>query len=212
MIRTKVKICGVTNLKDATLVASLGADYIGLNLYKESPRKVSVKMAKDIIATLPPFITPVAVFVDEDITEAGKILKKCGFKMVQLHGNESVEYCTQLKVAANIPLIKAFRILDENSLSLMIDYKDVVDYFLLDAYVAGEPGGTGETFNWELALKAKELNKSVFLAGGLTPDNVLDAIEKVQPFCVDSASGVERLPTKKDYDKLKDFIRKAHGF
>ena len=212
MAMTKVKICGVTNLKDANLVASLGADYLGLNLYKESPRKVSVKMAKDIIATLPPFITPVAVFVDEEITEAGKILKKCGFKIVQLHGNESVEYCMQLKTVVNVPTIKAFRILDDSSLSLMEDYKDAVDYFLLDAYVAGEPGGTGETFNWDLALKAKEFNKPVFLAGGLNPENVLDAIEKVQPFCVDSASGVERLPTKKDYDKLKDFIRKAHGF
>ncbi|MCB4790623.1 MAG: phosphoribosylanthranilate isomerase [Elusimicrobia bacterium] len=212
MAKTKVKICGVTYLKDAVLVASLGADYIGLNFCKASPRKVSVKMAKDILAKMPPFITSVAVFVDEDITEAAKILKKCGFKMIQLHGSESVEYCSNIKAQTNLPVIKAFRIADENSLNEIAAYKDCADYFLLDAHVPGVAGGTGETFNWDFALKAKELGKPVFLAGGLAPDNVLAAIQKVDPFCVDTASGVERLPTKKDYDKMKDFIRKGHGF
>ncbi|MBN1621655.1 MAG: phosphoribosylanthranilate isomerase [Endomicrobiales bacterium] len=212
MTKVKVKICGVTNSGDATTVASLGADYIGFNFYKQSPRKISVKNAKEIVAKLPPFITPAAVFVDEELESLLKIVKKCGFKMIQLHGDEPPEYCSQIKSSLSLPLIKAFRIADEESLEKISSYQDIADYFLLDTYVHGEPGGTGEVFNWDLALKAKELGKPVFLAGGLNPDNVSEAIEKVQPFAVDTASGVERLPTRKDFDKMKNFIRTVKGF
>lgn len=208
----KVKICGVTNYDDALLVANLGAEYIGFNFYKDSPRKVSVKMAKDVIAKMPPFVQSVGVFVDEELAEVVKTAKKCGLKLVQLHGQESPEYCWDAAAQTGCGIIKAFRIADEKSLEALPFYQDSVSYFLLDAYVAGEPGGTGEVFNWELAVKAKELvSKPVFLAGGLTPENIADAIEKVQPFAVDAASGVERLPKRKDYDKMKTFIRRARG-
>jgi phosphoribosylanthranilate isomerase len=213
MNKIKVKICGICNLEDANLAASLGADYIGLNFYKESPRKVSLKMAKDIIALLPPFTLPVAVFVDEPIGDLVKLLAKTGFDAVQLHGSETPEYCKEVKEKTNIKVIKAFRISDEASVEAAIAYLECCDYFLFDAYVPGEPGGTGEVFNWDLVLtmKVKGINKPFFLAGGLTPENVGMAIEKVEPFGVDTASGVERLPKKKDFEKMKQFIREARG-
>jgi phosphoribosylanthranilate isomerase len=209
---TKVKICGITNYEDALLVANLGAEYIGFNFYKDSPRKVSVNMAKEVIGKLPGFVLPVGVFVDEVLEEVVKTAKKCGLKYIQLHGQESPAYCTEVKTRTGLPVIKAFRVTGEESIGAMAPYRDIVDYFLLDAFVPGEPGGTGEVFNWDLAIKAKEYNKPVFLAGGLTPENVVDAIEKVLPFAVDVASGVERLPRRKDYDKMKQFVRNAHGF
>jgi phosphoribosylanthranilate isomerase len=207
----KVKICGITNYDDALLVANLGSDFIGFNFYKDSPRKISVKLAKEIISKMPPFVSTVGVFVDEMQEEVVKTAKKAGLKYIQLHGNETPEYCKTVSAAASLPIIKAFRIADEKSLESIPPYADSVNYFLLDAYVPGEPGGTGEVFNWELALKAKEMGKPVFLAGGLTPENVTDAILKVMPFAVDVASGVERLQRRKDYDKMNKFIRAARG-
>jgi phosphoribosylanthranilate isomerase len=207
----KVKICGVTNYDDALLVTNLGAEFIGFNFYRDSPRKVSVKMVKDVSAKLPPFVSAVGLFIDEDPAELAKTAKKCGLKMLQFHGAETPEYCKSAAEKTGLPVIKAFRMQDEGTIEQMKAYVDAVNYFLLDAYVPGEPGGTGETFNWDLAVKAKELGKPVFLAGGLTPDNVYDAMQKVQPFAVDAASGVERLPRRKDYDKMNRFIRRARG-
>ncbi|MFC1501717.1 phosphoribosylanthranilate isomerase [Elusimicrobiota bacterium] len=207
----KVKICGVTIYDDAMLVTNIGAEYVGFNFYKESPRKISSKNAKDIISKLPPFITPVGVFVNEDKEVLKKTAKKCGIKMLQLHGDESPEYCLEAASETSLPVIKAFRIKDESSLEQINAYKDVVNYFLLDTYVPGEPGGTGEVFNWDLAVKVKELNKPIFLAGGLNPDNVASAIEKVQPYAVDVSSGVERLTRRKDFDKVSKFVRGARG-
>jgi phosphoribosylanthranilate isomerase len=207
----KVKICGVTNYDDALLVTNLGAEYIGFNFFKDSPRKVSVKMVKDVSAKLPPFVSAVGVFVDEDPAELVKTAKKCGLKALQLHGSESPEYCKDIAAKTGLPVIKAFRMQDENTIEQMKPYVEAVNYFLLDAYVPGVPGGTAETFNWDLAVKAKELGKPVFLAGGLTPDNVGDAVLKVQPFAVDACSGIERLPRRKDYDKMNQFIRHARG-
>jgi len=207
----KAKICGVTNYDDALLVANLGSDFIGFNFYKDSPRKVSDKMAKEIISKMPPFVSAVGVFVDEAQDVIVKIAKKTGLKYIQLHGNETPEFCKAVAIAASLPVIKAFRISDEKSVEAIAAYKDSADYFLLDAYVPGEPGGTGEIFNWDLALKAKEIGKPIFLAGGLTPENVTEAILKVMPFAVDVASGVERLQRRKDYDKMNKFIRAARG-
>ena len=207
----KTKICGVTNYDDALLIANLGSDFIGFNFYKDSPRKISVKLAKEIIAKMPTFVSAVGVFVDEMQEEVVKTAKKTGLKYIQLHGSETPEYCKAVSVATALPIIKAFRISDEKSLEVIATYADGVNYFLLDAYAPDEPGGTGEVFNWDLALKAKEMGKSVFLAGGLTPENVTEAIKKVLPFAVDVASGVERLQRRKDYDKMNKFIRAARG-
>ena len=202
----KIKICGITNKEDAVLAASMGADFLGFNFYDGSPRKVSEKNCKEIITSLPPFVSCVGLFVNTDIKAAAKISKKCGFKLVQLHGDETPEYCKELKSLANLPLIKAFRVKDVSVLGIIEQYKDACDYILLDAFVDGEPGGTGEVFNWDIAVKAKDFGKPVFLAGGLTPENAAEAIKIVKPFAVDTASGVERLQRRKDYDKLKAFM------
>ena len=208
---TKIKICGVTNYEDALLVANLGAEYIGFNFFKDSPRKISEKNAKEIILKMPPFVTPVGVFVDEDPAALAKTAKKCALKMIQLHGSETPDYCRDVSQHCSLPVIKAFRISDEKSLETIPAYVDSADYFLLDAFVPGEPGGTGEVFNWDLALKVKELNKPIFLAGGLTPENVYSAVEKVLPYAVDTASGVERLQRRKDFEKMKLFVRSVRG-
>jgi phosphoribosylanthranilate isomerase len=134
-MRIKIKICGVTNVADANLVASLGADYLGLNFYKDSPRKVSLKMAKDIVSKMPPFTIPIGVFVDENIDELVKTVKKSGIKMVQLHGGESPEYCRQVKEKTTLPVIKAFRVSDETIFENILTYKDSCDYYLFDAYL-----------------------------------------------------------------------------
>jgi phosphoribosylanthranilate isomerase len=207
----KVKICGVTNFDDALLVANLGSDFIGFNFWPESPRKVSVKNAREMALKMPPFVSPVGVFVNELSEEVVKTAKKAGLKYIQLHGSETPEYCKAVKEAAGLPVIKAFRVSDEKSLESIPAYLDAIDYLLLDAFVEGEPGGTGQTFNWDTAVKAKELGKPVILAGGLTPENVTEAILKVAPFAVDVASGVERLQRRKDYDKMNKFIRAARG-
>jgi phosphoribosylanthranilate isomerase len=206
----KIKICGITCAQDATWAANLGADFIGLNFYKDSPRKVSPQNAMEILKEIPPFVYSVGVFVNEDGRNAAKLVKKLNLTLVQLHGEETVEYCQQLKEAIpGIKIIKAFRVKDETILDSMRPYLEIADYFLLDAYVEDVTGGTGATFNWDLAVQAKELGKPVFLAGGLTPDNVQEAVDKVKPFAVDAASGIERSPKRKDYDKMKDFINKA---
>ena len=209
----KVKVCGITNMQDATWAVSLGADYIGFNFYSKSPRKVSMKMAGDVISRIPPLCEPVGIFVnEEDIGVIVQAIEKTGIKLVQLHGKEQPEYCQQVKERVQdkgTKIIKAFRIKGPRSLANLQRYTDIVDYFLLDAYVPGVEGGTGEVFNWDVALTARKYNKPIFLAGGLTPENVAEAARTAQPFGVDSASGIERLPRRKDYDKLKDFIVNA---
>lgn len=207
----KVKICGITNLDDAMLAANLGADFIGLNFYSGSPRKVSLKNAKDIVSKMPPFVSVVGVFVDEPLEELVKTAKKTPLKYIQLHGSETPEYCKSAAELSGLPVIKTFKMADEKSLDTMPQYLESASYFLLDACVPGEPGGTGVTFNWDLAVKAKDIGKPVFLAGGLVPENVSEAISKVLPFAVDVASGVERLERRKDYDKLNKFIRASRG-
>ena len=204
----KVKLCGITNDKDAGWAAGLGVDFMGFNFFKDSPRAISDANAKIIIAKLPPFISTVGVFVDEDIKEIKRIVKKTGIKIVQLHGSESVAYVAELKNSIpGIEIIKAFRMKGEETLSEIPAYD--VNYYLLDAYVEGVPGGTGAVFNWELAARAKDFGKPVILAGGITPRNVAAAIEKVKPFCVDAASGVERLPRRKDYDLVHELLERV---
>jgi phosphoribosylanthranilate isomerase len=168
-------------------------------------------MAKDVIASLPPFVIPVGVFVDEDIQVLAKTAKKCALKVIQLHGTETPEYCAQAAALTSLPVIKAVRMQNEESLSLLSQYAGSVSYFLLDTFVEGQEGGTGQAFNWDLAVKAKDAGKPFFLAGGLTPENVAEAVEKVLPFGVDVCSGVERLQRRKDFDKMKLFIRRARG-
>jgi phosphoribosylanthranilate isomerase len=197
----KVKICGITNLEDALLATELGADALGFIFYRKSPRYVAPAAAREIIAQLPPFVGSVGVFVDEGAQEVRELAAQVGLDWIQVHGQESPDYCRRL----GRRVIKGFRIKDENSLKDLEPFQGAVQAFLLDTYKKGQVGGTGETFDWELARRAGQYGKIV-LAGGLTPDNVAQAIQVAQPQAVDTASGTEASPGKKDPEKLRAFF------
>jgi phosphoribosylanthranilate isomerase len=202
---TIVKICGITSAADALAAVEAGADALGFVFYERSPRQVSVATAKDIVRQIPPFIVKVGVFVNADEELVYRAIADCGLNLLQFHGDESPEYCVQFGLMS----MKAFRIRDAESLSRLPAYK--TDAFLLDAYAPDKLGGTGATFNWDLALEAKKIGKPIFLAGGLTPENVGEAVRKVQPYAVDVSSGVESAPGKKEHLKVKAFIQAAKG-
>jgi len=197
---TRIKICGLTNLGDALSAVELGADALGF-VFAESPRRISPQRAAGIIDSLPPFLTCVGLFVDESPGAVRKIIEECRLDVLQFHGNESPDYCRQFR----IKIIKAFGIKNENSLQVIPHYQ--VDAYLLDTYGEGTPGGTGESFNWDLALRAREFGRPIILAGGLDVDNVAEAIGKVRPYGVDVSTGVEAEPGKKDHKKMKEFIK-----
>lgn len=203
----KIKICGVTNVEDATWVANLGADYLGIVFAKDSKRKVSLEKAKEIANVIPSYIMKVGLFVNGEPKIVNKILDVCKLDILQFHGEESPDYCNQFKGRTEI--IKAFRIKDEESLAQIPQYD--CDFYLLDTFVEAEHGGTGITFNWDLALKVKEFGRPIFLAGGLNPGNVVEAIKKVEPFAVDVASGVEVSPRRKNVELMQEFVRRARS-
>jgi phosphoribosylanthranilate isomerase len=198
----RIKICGITNLEDARLAADLGAHALGFIFYPKSPRSVRPDAAREIIRNLPPLVMTVGVFVDEEAEVVRGIAETAGLDWVQLHGQESPEYCCELKHR----VIKGFRIQDSSSLTLLPQYQGTVQAMLLDTYKAGTAGGTGETFDWELTRQAGELGP-IILAGGLTPGNVAQAIHAAKPAAVDVASGVEAAPGKKDREKLREFLK-----
>ncbi len=197
----RIKICGITNLEDALLAAELGADALGFIFHARSPRAVEPDAARAIIAQLPPLVTTVGVFVDEDAATINELAAAVGLDWVQLHGAETPEFCRSL----GRRVMKAFRIKDEDSLQDLEAYRGAVQALLLDTYKKGQTGGTGETFDWELSRKARKYGPIV-LAGGLTPANVAQAIKTAQPQAVDVASGVEAAPGKKDADRLREFF------
>jgi len=195
----KIKICGITNLDDALAAADAGADALGFNFYKKSPRYIEPEKATEIIAQLPPFMMPVGVFVNEREDRIREIQHKTCIQAIQLHGDESPEFCQRFENR----VIKAFQVKDKESLKVMAHYR--VGAFLLDSYHEGLRGGTGTTFDWHLAVVAKTFGK-IILAGGLTPENVAEAVKLVQPYAVDVAGGVEKEKGIKDHAKLKKFI------
>ena len=203
---TRVKICGITNSQDADTAVKAGADALGFVFWRMSPRAIDPATAQGIIRDLPPSIWKVALFVDEDKKRAQEIVSLTGVDTIQLHGNESPEYCDGFK---GLRIIKAFRMKDEGVLDSIKKYK--TDHLLLDAYVEGVPGGSGERFNWDLAVRAKGRGKPIILAGGLNPGNVKEAIKRVDPFMVDVSSGVETAPGKKDPKLIKQFIKTVKG-
>jgi len=205
----KIKICGITNEEDAVWAVNYGAHYIGLNFHKDSPRKVSLDMAARVVKKVPPFIPCVGVFVEQQPEEILKIVQKTGLMGIQLHGDHTPDQCREIAGKMEVTLIRAFRVAEESDLDAIAPFKGACSHILLDAKVEDQMGGTGQTFPWELARRAKSFGLPIFLAGGLTPENVAQAIEEVQPFAVDVASGVERLPKRKDLDKLKKFINEA---
>ena len=196
----KVKICGITNRQDAVLAAKLGADAVGFVFYKKSPRFVSPYKVKRIIEDLPPFVTPVGVFVDQKAGAIMDIADFCGITTLQLHGNEDIDACRRLK---KYRLIKAFRISDDFDFTKIAAYP--VQSFLFDTHQDDEFGGTGKTFNWEL-LKDKTFPKPFILSGGLNPQNIYQAIKEVKPYAVDASSGLEKAPGEKDERLLRDFF------
>jgi len=197
---TKIKICGITNLADAQLAVELGADALGFVFYHKSTRYIKVPDAANICNRLPPFVTKVGVFVDELEYEIEKALNDCLLTALQFHGEEPPGFCSKFAAKS----IKAISVRDEKSLHAAAEYD--VDALLLDTYTENERGGTGKTFDWSLAVKAKEIGPPIILSGGLTTVNVQDAIRKVRPYAVDVSSGVEREPGKKDSEKLRRFI------
>ena len=199
----KIKICGITNLEDASYAVSLGVDALGF-IFAESPRQIAQETARDIIKQLPPPIKTVGVFVNEDLSKIKEIIESCGLDLVQLHGNEEPDLCRMLFPRT----IKAIRVKDESSVHEASRYKDCTSALLLDTYTKDKIGGTGEIFNWDLALKIKESGIPIIIAGGLGPDNIEAAISKVQPCAVDINSGVEVRPGEKDHTLLRKVVEK----
>jgi len=197
----KVKICGVTRLEDALAAVRLGADALGFNFWPRSKRYLPPAEARAIVRSLPPLVTAVGVFVDPTREEVLRAADASGISVAQLHGDEPPQLCVSLP----IPVLKAIRVADAHALALLASYE--VQGFLLDAPTPGY-GGSGATFDWTLAAEvAREF--PIVLAGGLSPENVVEAVRTVRPFGVDVASGVESAPGVKDHEKLRLFIERA---
>lgn len=202
----KLKVCGVTSLEDARAAIDCGAEYLGFNFYAKSPRYIAPVSARAIIDELPDGVISVGIFVNEPRPEdVVEILRVSGARMAQLHGDESPYYCAGVGAER---VIKALRINDDFDARRALDYPAAA--ILLDAFDAKFYGGTGKTANWAIAREAAKLTK-VFLAGGLSPDNIVEAIRAVEPFAVDVNSGVESAPGCKDANKLHDLWRKIRS-
>ena len=199
----KVKVCGITNAEDALAAVEAGADALGFIFYEKSPRYVVPAVAANIIAELPPLVTPVGVFVNEGLATVRSIMDTCGLAMAQLHGDENVSYCRELAR----PAMKALRLRDRGSLLALAEYqgRGGVRGFVLDTFSELSYGGTGQITDWGLAAEVAK-SAPLLLAGGLTPDNVTEAIRTVRPYGVDVSSGVESAPGKKDHAKMRAFV------
>ncbi len=197
---TWVKICGNTNLGDAQAAVEAGADALGFVFYEKSPRHMTIPAAAGISKQLPGFVMRVGVFVNALKEEVDRAIGECGLNLLQFHGDEPPEYCSQFGLMS----MKAFRMRDAGTLKEMAKFQ--TNAWLLDAYTPEAVGGSGEKFNWDLAVEAQKFGKPLFLAGGLTPENVAEAVRKVRPFGVDVSSGVEISPGRKDPAKLRAFI------
>ncbi|KUG24615.1 phosphoribosylanthranilate isomerase [hydrocarbon metagenome] len=203
---TEVKICGITNLQDALAAAECGAVALGFIFYPPSPRYVKPEDAKIIINSLPEKVVKIGVFVNEKPEEIKRIMEYCSLDMIQLHGDESAEYCTQFPAAI---IIKAFELKNDDDVSRALKYN--VAAILIDSRHAGLYGGTGKTSNWELARCIKD-EKPLILSGGLNAGNLTEALKTIAPAALDINSGVEASPGIKDHKKLTqifEIIRSA---
>jgi len=196
-----VKLCGMTNAEDASAAVALGVDGLGF-VFAKSPRQIAPEKARAIIQTLPPFMISVGVFVNEAPEAVREIMAFCGLDLIQFHGDESPDVCSQFMPRA----VKAFQLKDETSLERMRPYCGKVRAFLFDAYSKEKRGGTGKTFDWDLAIKGKALGVPIILSGGLGPANIAEAISIVRPYAVDVNSGVEKSPGIKDHLLMKDLM------
>ncbi|WAG77249.1 phosphoribosylanthranilate isomerase [Metapseudomonas furukawaii] len=205
MPAVRIKICGITRLEDALAAVAAGADALGFVFYAQSPRAVTAVKARAIIEALPPFVTTVGLFVDMPREALEQVLAEVPLDLLQFHGDESPEECGRY----GRPYIKALRVKPGDDIAAAIARYPGARGVLLDTYVPGTPGGTGEAFDW--GLVPRNAAKPVVLAGGLTPENVGEAVRQVQPFAVDVSGGVEAAKGIKDAARIEAFIRMARG-
>lgn len=203
-MRTRVKICGITRRQDAQFAASIGVDAIGLVFYPPSPRAVTIQQAQEIITGLPPFISIVALFVNAKSEEVAQYLNRIPIDILQFHGDETPSYCAQF----SSPYMKAIRMQEGVNLSHMAKDYSLASALLLDSYQAGVPGGTGKTFDWSMIT---DIDKPFILAGGLSVDNVTNAIQQASPYAVDVSGGVEYDKGLKDKIKMQEFMQEVNN-
>lgn len=200
-MRTRVKICGITRIEDAQAAVEAGCDAIGLVFYEPSPRFVSLERAQKIVASIPPFVNTVGLFVDAEPSYIQQVLQHVRLDLLQFHGDESAQECQQF----GVPYMKAIRVQPDTNLLQYAKEFEQAKALLLDAFIEGVPGGTGQKFDWNIIPKALPI--PVVLAGGLTPENVSEAIEQVNPYAVDVSGGVEIKKGIKDAAKIAAFMR-----
>ena len=205
----KVKICGITNYDDALSATNLGADYLGFQLMKDSPKKVSDKMLQEVNEKLPPFVLAVAIFQDQDQKAITKTVKRTQVKAVQLNGKETPEFCKALQVALGVKVFKLMKYTSAMDILNLKPYAGNIDYFVLDVSQTDEQGNVSVSFD---ALKeVAQLNVPFFVNGNISSDNVGDLMEIVTPYGVEADTSIERKQRRKDFDKMSLFIKKAHG-
>lgn len=213
-IMPRVKICGITNIEDALAAIEAGANALGF-VFAESPRRVSADVALDIIGRLPPFVTTVGVFANQDVDEVFRIRKQTGLHFAQLHGvfGPAEDLYSPAGGFGFHRIIQALRVKSADDIRRAAGDRSVrgCAAVLLDTHVEGLMGGTGRTFDWDLAVEAQSLGKPIILAGGLTPENVAEAARKVRPYAVDVSTGVEASPGRKDHARIKEFIHNARS-
>ena len=200
MNRVRVKICGIRSLEEGLTAVEAGADALGFNLWPRSPRYVSPESAREIVAAISPFVTCVGVFVNEDARRVEELALDLRLGAVQLHGDESPEFCAGLDT---LKVIKAIRVGTGFNPAMLKSYR--VSAILLDTRLDGSYGGTGRRFDWRFAIEARDY-APIILSGGLNEDNVAEAVEQVRPAAIDVCSGVEAEPGRKDLDKLRSFM------
>ncbi len=200
-VRTRIKVCGITELEYAKAAVDAGVDALGFIFAKKSPRFIEPDKAREIIEKLPPFIDTVGVFVNEDAQAVNEILEYCSLSVAQLHGVETPQYCAGI----SCQVVKSFQVGPQFDSASLVPYDDIVGAFLLDTYHKDMDGGTGEVFDWKL-VENLNVSKPVILAGGLSPDNVGSAIRLVKPHAVDVNSGVETAPGIKDIDAIERLV------
>ena len=204
---TLIKICGITNLEDARAAVASGADAIGFNFYKPSPRYIAPQAAREIIEQLPDHVLMVGVFVSEPLKSVRSVANESGITALQLHGDEPADYCREL--ARDYCVIKTLAVSGEFNVLRAQEYQ--VDAIMLDTRDNRLRGGTGRSFDWTVAQQVNQLVPKLFLAGGLSPENIEEAIETVRPYAVDACSALEDTPGKKNHERMDAFVKLARG-
>jgi len=199
-MNVRIKICGITRYEDAKTAVNLGVDALGFIFFEKSSRYVTVEQARAIIRKLPPFVSRVGVFVDQESSLINEIAAFTGIDTVQLHGSETPEYCSEI----NLPVIKAFSVRQDSDIAVLSTYKTAG--YLLDTWRKDMFGGTGATFDWSIAKRACSTHDNVIIAGGLGPSNIIEALQAAHPYGVDLNSGVEIRPGEKNPHKMRDVI------